>query len=123
MGLTKPKITGNDLPVLSNAATADIIPAGFEAIDGLGALIVGTGEGLGDASPADVISGKTFTSVEGLQMVGEAIAAPTAYDDYSTPISAFKISGGTYNPTTKTLEINFRCTSTVSSGKCTITLV
>ena len=70
MGLTKPKVTGMELPVLSNAATADIIPAGYEAIDGLGVLMVGTGTGLGDAVVGNVDSGVSFTSENGLLLVG-----------------------------------------------------
>ena len=58
------------LPVLSNPATADIIPAGYESIDGLGNLMEGTGAGLGDAIASDVLSGKTFTSANGVNVVG-----------------------------------------------------
>lgn len=64
---------GTQLPELTNPATADIIPSGYQAIDRDGNLIEGTGTGLGDATAADVASGKTFTSAAGLKVVGTLV--------------------------------------------------
>lgn len=62
--------TGVELPVLSNPATADIIPSGYDAVDGDGNLIEGTGAGLGNATVGNVDSGVTFTSANGLKLSG-----------------------------------------------------
>lgn len=62
------------LPTLSNPATADIIPSGYETIDGDGNVITGTGSNLGDATAQDVINGKIFTSSNGLRIVGNMVA-------------------------------------------------
>lgn len=99
------KSAGN-LPTLSNPATADIIPVGYEAIDSEGNLITGngyslgnatiadvpkditftsknglnltgTGENLGDATAADVLTGKTFTSKNGMKLVGSLLQGIT----------------------------------------------
>ena len=64
---------GVQLPTLSNPATSEIIPNGYEAVDGEGKLIAGTGVGLGDATVADVLTGKTFTSVNGLKLTGTLV--------------------------------------------------
>lgn len=67
MGLTKPKVTGVELPALSNAATAEHIKSGFEAIDGLGNLIVGVG------NFAEIVSGQKTGSYSNTLTVAELI--------------------------------------------------
>ena len=67
----------------SNPATALNLAAGKQAIDSNGEIITGTAEvcdmlaNLGTATAADVTSGKTFTSVSGVNVVGTlSVKAP-----------------------------------------------
>ena len=76
-------IIGTSLPELSNPATAENLAAGKQAIDSNGEIIAGTAEvcdmlaNLGTATTADVTSGKTFTSVSGVNVVGTlSVKAP-----------------------------------------------
>lgn len=76
-------IIGTSLPELSNPATAENLAAGKQAIDSNGEIITGTAEvcdmlaNLGTATAADVTSGKTFTSVSGVNVVGTlSVKAP-----------------------------------------------
>ena len=76
-------IIGTSLPELSNPATALNLAAGKQAIDSNGEIITGTAEvcdmlaNLGTATAADVTSGKTFTSVSGVNVVGTlSVKAP-----------------------------------------------